>query len=841
MMLQKNELNIPSSRLTAAEKQIGASAMRYAGSGGAQNMMTDLSQHTLSASQLRRVREQNEEDGTTKNSSAATKVMEYLRHEANLGKKSYKALFHEVSESSLVAVKKAKQKKQRDKKRKIDEQVQKENSTLETPNQQVAATYNNNDDRDLLDELTSHTVQLQVSSPGTEGTPEDSEPYNLSTSKEKLALGETLASLSDTLRVGQKILLGVAWCRKDEQKLFELFPEVLMFDVTFGTNTESRPLGVSASMDGNMNVFTPFRVFMPSQCQWVFDWIIGNAMPSLLGESLKRVQLFMSDGDSKIYSAYDKFRTEYMPNSRHQLCMYHLVTKGLEDLTPQLSGLDRIDVTNQIATFKYTVLSWTGIGGVETETEYKLVLKELRDWLKHWSHSQRKQVASNSTVLDVFLTKKILIHKSRWFFPLRKHLMTLAQRTTSALEGVNQTIKSKSSKVVTPNMTLIESLKTQDQQCKLRMDQYTKKTIKTHLARPLWSASPTATHVTKICESHLQQNYEQHDNYVCKVISPMEIHVVRKPECAPFCEDCTDDVICGLCHKNSPIIRLKRRRIITTQLCALSARYIVRCSCPYQPTFGIPCRHVCKLLRIKKEHVFVRWHTEYAALYHRTGHESRRKGFSSMRYDHTLSIDKVEYSEMLRLAQESQTSTVDIDSINLFRVPFEAHQKMKHGVVPSQLFADDDVDDSYDTNELVLVDSELSQELGGGMTQEEGGNGTINDSHFNSHTMRTGNRYIDMNSQLQYMYGMLETDTAMLNNFEQKLQSIITEFHQQMHLNNRTKADTTGEFVSFFPAVDKRRVYQRKKSRFERTKKVKRKQKPVYSKITKMSNDSMMV
>jgi hypothetical protein len=121
--------------------------------------------------------------------------------------------------------------------------------------------------------------------------------------------------------------------------------------------------------------------------------------------------------------------------------MYHLVTKGLEGLTPQLSGLDGIDVTNQLSTFKYTVLSWTGIGGVETETEYQLVLKELRDWLKHWSHSQRKQVASNSAVLDVFLTKKILIHKNCWFFPLRKHLMTLAQQTTSALEGVNQTIK----------------------------------------------------------------------------------------------------------------------------------------------------------------------------------------------------------------------------------------------------------------------------------------------------------------------------------------------------------------------------------------------------------------
>jgi hypothetical protein len=97
----------------------------------------------------------------------------------------------------------------------------------------------------------------------------------------------------------------VAWCREDERQLFELFPEVLMFDVTFGTNTESRPLGVSASMDGNdnMNVFTPFRMFMPSQCQWLCDWTIGNAMPSLLGNSLKSVQLFMSDGDPKIYSA----------------------------------------------------------------------------------------------------------------------------------------------------------------------------------------------------------------------------------------------------------------------------------------------------------------------------------------------------------------------------------------------------------------------------------------------------------------------------------------------------------------------------------------------------------
>jgi hypothetical protein len=130
------------------------------------------------------------------------------------------------------------------------------------------------------------------------------------------------------------------------------------------------------------------------------------------------------------------------------------------------------------------------------------------------------------------------------------------------------------------------------------------------------------------------------------------------------------------------------------------------------------------------------------------------------------------------------------------------------------------------------------------MTQEEGGNDGCDDktSHFISHTMRTGNRYEDMNSQLQCMYGMLETDAGMLNRFEQKLHSIISEFHQQIHLEKRTKADTAGEFVSFFSAVDKRRVYQRKKSRFERNRNGSQSKKPKpHGKTTKMSIDSMMV
>jgi hypothetical protein len=128
--------------------------------------------------------------------------------------------------------------------------------------------------------------------------------------------------------------------------MFELFPEVIMFDVTHKTNNEKRPLGVCAAIDQNMEVFTPLRVFMPSECQWVFSWIIGVAMPFLLGkEPLKRTQFFLCDGDPLIYrSYYDQHRKNVMPNSVHVLCAYHLVGEFRVKPVPYwkyISGTDR--------------------------------------------------------------------------------------------------------------------------------------------------------------------------------------------------------------------------------------------------------------------------------------------------------------------------------------------------------------------------------------------------------------------------------------------------------------------------------------------------------------------
>lgn len=117
----------------------------------------------------------------------------------------------------------------------------------------------------MLDDLEQHPLQLNVQS-----GKDNNKNYGLDDSEDKIALGEFVSVITNgkDLTKGQKILLAVAWCREDERRLFQMFPEVLMSDVTYQTNTEARPLGLSASIDHGMNVFTPFRVFMRSECQW---------------------------------------------------------------------------------------------------------------------------------------------------------------------------------------------------------------------------------------------------------------------------------------------------------------------------------------------------------------------------------------------------------------------------------------------------------------------------------------------------------------------------------------------------------------------------------------------
>ena len=244
--------------------------------------------------------------------------MRFLKQEQMAGKKEYVALYYEVTETTLTTLHTVRiADKLREHERLLQE---KRNANTELKEQ------------DELDDDSRNAFDVELECSGPTGIAKRSKARL--TSKEKTELGCMLLPVLDRLRVGQKLLLAVAWVRADEKRLFELYPEVLMIDVTYGTNSEGRPLGLTACFDPNMKSFTPLRVFMPSECCWVFRWIFGTAIPTLLGQqNLNRVLFLLTDGDPKIYESWNQVREEFYPSACHGLCIYHLILQPLQRLT----------------------------------------------------------------------------------------------------------------------------------------------------------------------------------------------------------------------------------------------------------------------------------------------------------------------------------------------------------------------------------------------------------------------------------------------------------------------------------------------------------------------------
>ena len=146
-------------------------------------------------------------------------------------------------------------------------------------------------------------------------------------------------------------------------------------------------------------------------------------------EALSRVQLFLCDGDAKIYRAFDKHKRTLFTNAIHSLCIFHLVTKALDEtLKGYFCGLSDDKVKNQLATFKAWVFDWMGPGGVEDEDEFQISCSALRSWLKEQMGSGCRNIKSNAKILDEYLVGTLLYHKDRWFFPRRKCLVTFGEK-----------------------------------------------------------------------------------------------------------------------------------------------------------------------------------------------------------------------------------------------------------------------------------------------------------------------------------------------------------------------------------------------------------------------------
>jgi len=99
-------------------------------------------------------------------------------------------------------------------------------------------------------------------------------------------------------------------------------------DLTFGTNLQKRPLFLVTGVDGSNKVKTFIRSFMPSKQAKAFRWVIGTAMPTLLGSSpestFKNVHMIATDEEDALISTVRSI----FPNGVHRLDKYHLFIKA---------------------------------------------------------------------------------------------------------------------------------------------------------------------------------------------------------------------------------------------------------------------------------------------------------------------------------------------------------------------------------------------------------------------------------------------------------------------------------------------------------------------------------
>ena len=182
---------------------------------------------------------------------------------------------------------------------------------------------------------------------------------------------------------------------------------------------------------------------MPSQCRWIFDWCFRDAFVKLHGvKAVERNKLILTDGDSQMYSPLvDLANDGQSPwrNSRHMLCMWHLINRGLKHQhlsDGRLSPLGKAQF-GAVQNWMYSLSD-----SPETSEEFDLSLRLLYTFLGS-DEVLDPQAMGNvmAEALTNFIMTSIAPKKTSIAFFVKLHLRCFNMRTTSNVESESSTIK----------------------------------------------------------------------------------------------------------------------------------------------------------------------------------------------------------------------------------------------------------------------------------------------------------------------------------------------------------------------------------------------------------------
>jgi hypothetical protein len=126
-------------------------------------------------------------------------------------------------------------------------------------------------------------------------------------------------------------LICLGWASKDMIRLANAFPQALSIDATHKTvNIDGLSLLTVTTKDAFGKTNVVLRFWIPNQKQWMFKYVLQEAIPTLLGSDIcKKVQAFVSDGDEHLIAMITQAICTTYINATLLPCAWHLIDRPM--------------------------------------------------------------------------------------------------------------------------------------------------------------------------------------------------------------------------------------------------------------------------------------------------------------------------------------------------------------------------------------------------------------------------------------------------------------------------------------------------------------------------------
>jgi len=422
------------------------------------------------------------------------------------------------------------------------------------------------------------------------------------------AAHEDAQRIRDSLKVSddQRILLAVAWATDREKKFAQKFPEVLFVDATSSTNVEKRELVLVCGKDSNNSGFTAMRVFVPSEKQWVYNWLYNDAIPTLLGHvCISQNKLVLTDGDRNNYGPLENCissPTSCWATSSHGLCEWHLLGQSWQrHVMPTIQKMDSVKC------ICVTAISWikSWFWDLENEAEFNTSKEQFLTWLQEKSNTKALPEVTFVAIRNLLINQLLpLSHKWARYHRHSSHGV-MHDVTTSVVESQNSATKGNHSYSVKCQMTLDTSLETLTQfgrnYIDRKMQRSATQSSKTTLRSSLTSSSFLTDHASHV----LSESLSHSANYYIYSLTATKWLVAYKAAIDSM-------VDCASRNNGDGYTKFARVRVITQECTANENILHVQCSCSYYLRVGLPCSHILAMCHnIEPSMCKVRWWKVY--------------------------------------------------------------------------------------------------------------------------------------------------------------------------------------------------------------------------------------